>query len=232
MLLTRIQVRTLDRLAIEEYGIPAVVLMENAGRGLAELLISLGVSGRVLVCSGKGNNGGDALVAARHLLNHGCAVKVLLFAPIGQLSPECLVHWNIVQRMKIPAEVLLGNDLTDERLRHEFGQAEWIVDGLFGTGLSGAIRPPFDRIVESINASGKKVLAVDIPSGLDADTGEPFPVAATGGGLPGVAVHASHTATFVAAKIGFANAASAAWLGAVHVIDIGAPASLVHQVQS
>jgi NAD(P)H-hydrate epimerase len=174
----------------------------------------------VLICCGKGNNGGDGLVAARHLVNHGCDVKNLLFARPEDLSLECAVHWNIVHRMAIPAEVLTERDVNDERLASLLGEAEWIVDGLFGTGLSGPLRAPFDRIVAAINASGKNVLAVDIPSGLDADTGVPL-------GSPGIAIRADHTATFVAAKVGFANPAAAHWLGKVHVVDIGAPASLL-----
>ena len=217
MLLTREQVRNLDRLAIEQYGIPALVLMENAGRGVAEVLFSLSDGANVLICTGKGNNGGDGLVAARHLANRGWAVKVLLFAAPEQLSSECAVHWNIVQRMNIPAEVLVGADLTDERLKREIEQTEWIVDGLFGTGLAGTIRAPIDRVIALINNGGRKVLAVDIPSGLDADSGLPL----------GCAVRADHTATFVAGKTGFANPAAAGWLGTVHVIDIGAPAGLI-----
>jgi NAD(P)H-hydrate epimerase len=229
MLLTRDQVRTLDRLAIQEFGIPALVLMENAGRGLAELLLSLGVTGPVLICCGKGNNGGDGLVAARHLVNHGCSVKILLFAQPDELSPESVVHWNIVKRMSIPADVLAGSELGDKRLRQELLQAKWIVDALFGAGLKGALRAPFDWIVEAVNASGKNILAVDIPSGLDADTGVPFPVTDR---TAGVAVRASHTATFVAMKAGFANPAAAGWTGRVHVLDIGAPASLVRSIAS
>jgi GNAT superfamily N-acetyltransferase len=140
-----------------------------------------------------------------------------MFARPAELSPECAVHWQIIQHMGIPAEVLLDDALTDAHLQRELANTGWIVDALFGTGLTGALRPPFDRIVAAINGCGKKVLAVDIPSGLDADTGQPL------GGSPPLAVRAGHTATFVAPKIGFANAAAASWLGQVHVIDIGAP---------
>lgn len=221
-LLTRDQVRQFDRLAIDEYGIPSLILMENAGRNLADVLLSLGVAGTVLICAGKGNNGGDGLVAARHLVNHGRTVKILLFADDARkLSPECAVHWNIVQRMHIPADLLDGSDLT--RLDHDLRQAEWVVDGLFGTGLTGAVRPPFDEIIARINASRKKVLAVDIPSGLDADTGQPFTIVKDGAVVAGSTIRAAHTVTFVAAKTGFANPSAEAWLGKVHVVDIGAP---------
>jgi NAD(P)H-hydrate epimerase len=95
--------------------------------------------------------------------------------------------------------------------------AQWIVDALLGTGLSGPVRPPFWGTIEAINRLGVRVLAVDIPSGLDCDTGEPL----------GIAVRADHTATFVAPKAGFRNPAARPWLGQVHVLDIGAPRALV-----
>ena len=220
MLLSREQVRDLDRRAIEEYGIPALVLMENAGRGVAEILQSLGNPGPVVVCCGKGNNGGDGLVAARHLVNRGWTVKVWLFASPETLSAEAAIHWKIVQFMHIPAEVLAGNTPFEKRLAEEFDRTDWIVDALFGTSLTGPLRQPFGRAVSLINASSRKVLAVDIPSGLDADTGEPF----------GPTIRANHTVTFVAAKIGFAKPTAAEYLGRVHIVDIGAPQSLIQQI--
>ena len=220
MLLSREQVRTLDRRAIEEYGIPALVLMENAGRGVADVLISLGITGPVVICCGKGNNGGDGLVLARHLANHGHAANVLLFAQPDSLSPESAVNWKIVQRMRIPALVLPDSRQIDERLPAVVSGADWIVDALFGTGLTGPLRPPFDRVVALINGSKARVLAVDIPSGLDADRGQAW----------GVAIRANHTATFVTEKTGFANPGASEWLGKVHVVDIGVPRCLIEEV--
>jgi NAD(P)H-hydrate epimerase len=204
MFLTRDQVRALDRRAAEEFGVPGVVLMENAGRGAAEVLLSLGARGPVLVCCGKGNNGGDGLVIARHLDNRGLLVRVLLFAKPEELTGDAAINFTIIQRSRVPWEV---------RNCPPLDAAEWIVDALFGTGLAGAVRPPFDGVIAAINASGAKVLAVDIPSGLDCDTGEPL----------GPTVRADHTVTFVAAKKGFENPASQQWVGAIHVVDIGAP---------
>src|SRR5687768_12553037 len=102
--LTRQQVREFDRLALDEFGLPSLVLMENAGRGAAEVLRALGVAGSVVVCCGKGNNGGDGLVIARHLANHGVPVKVLLFAAPEELSGDAAVEWRVVERMGLPAE--------------------------------------------------------------------------------------------------------------------------------
>lgn len=205
--LTCAQVRELDRWAIDDLGLPALVLMENAGRGAAEVLRGLGLRGRVVVCCGKGNNGGDGLVLARHLLNVGIDVHAWLFANPAGLSPECAVHWRVTQRLPLPAR--LWDGAVPEQA--DLDGAEWIVDALFGTGLAGPVRPPYDCVIERINAAPGRVLAVDIPSGLDGDTGAPH----------GAAVRADHTVTFVAPKVGYDNPAAAAWLGQVHVVDIG-----------
>ena len=148
--------------------------MENAGRGVAELLLRLGVTGPVVVCCGKGNNGGDGFVIARHLDNAGVAVRVLLFARPEDLHGDAAVKYRILERSGPPIEILPGSDIDETSLRRELETAEWVVDALFGSGLQGPVRPPFDQIIAAINASGARVLAVDIPSGLDADTGQPL----------------------------------------------------------
>jgi len=212
-LLSREEARALDRRAIEEVGVPGVVLMENAGRGCAELLRRLGVHGRVIVCCGKGNNGGDGFVIARHLDNRGVPGRVLLFARPEGLTGDAALNHGILRKSGVPIDVRAGPAVDAEALRQELAAAEWVVDALFGTGLAGAVRPPFDQVIAAINASGAKVLAVDIPSGLDCDTGQPL----------GPTVRAQHTVTFVAMKNGFANPAAREWTGVVHVADIGAP---------
>jgi NAD(P)H-hydrate epimerase len=216
--LSRDAVRAIDQRAIEEYGIPGAVLMENAGRGTAELLLALGVHGRVLICCGKGNNGGDGFVIARHLDNRLVPVRVLLFCRPEELTGDAAIHYQIIARSGLPIDVHTDESVKEEELRRELGLGEWVVDALFGTGLSGPVRPPFERVLAAINASPAHVLAVDIPSGLDCDTGEPL----------GVCVKAAHTATFVAQKKGFVNPAARAWTGKVHVVDIGVPRRLLH----
>jgi NAD(P)H-hydrate epimerase len=211
--LSRAEVRELDRRAIEEYGLPGVVLMENAGRGAAEVLLRLDGSGRVVLCCGKGNNGGDGFVIARHLDNRQVPVRVLLFARPEELTGDAAVNYHVIARSDVPVVVLPD----DAILQTELSQASWVIDALFGTGLSGPVRPPFDRVIAAINDSGKRVFAVDIPSGLDCDTGQPL----------GPTVRAEHTATFVALKTGFANPAAKQWVGQVHVVDIGAPRKLL-----
>jgi NAD(P)H-hydrate epimerase len=213
MFLSRNEVRAIDRRAIEEFGVPGVVLMENAGRGAAELLLSLGINGPVLICAGKGNNGGDGFVIARHLDNAGCPVRVLLFARPEDLTGDAAINYHIIAR----SHLLILTNPDDATVRSELADAIWIVDALFGTGLTGAVRSPFDKVITAINVSGKSVLAVDIPSGLDCDTGQPL----------GPCVRANHTVTFVAQKKGFAHAAAREWLGSVHVVGIGAPRILL-----
>jgi NAD(P)H-hydrate epimerase len=218
MFLSREQVRAIDRRAMEEFGIPGVVLMENAGRGAAELLRSLGIHGRVAVCCGKGNNGGDGLVIARHLDNAAVPVRILLFARPEELHGDAAINYRIVHQTGLPVSVHVGSP-DEEAVRRELARAEWILDALFGTGLTGPLTYPFDRIVDIINAGAGRVLAVDIPSGLDCDSGLPL----------GPTIRAEHTATFVALKKGFANPAAREWLGHVHVLGIGAPRRLVQE---
>jgi NAD(P)H-hydrate epimerase len=217
MFLSREEVRAIDRRAIEEFGMPGAVLMENAGRGAAELLIRLGINGQVVICCGKGNNGGDGFVMARHLENRCVRVQVLLFAAPQTLAGDAAVNYRILERSGIPITVH-ADPLADlDRLRQALASGDWIVDGLFGTGLTGPVRSPLDRVIEAINAAPAKVFALDIPSGLDCDTGLPL----------GATVWAHHTATFVAAKKGFAGPEAQRWVGDVHVVDIGVPACLV-----
>src|ERR1700722_10626343 len=135
--LTRAQTRAFDQRAIAQFGIPALVLMENAGRGTVDVLQALGVRGPVLICCGKGNNGGDGLVIARHLANRSISVKVLLFAHPDDLSADAAAQWRILQQLQLPAEVWPGSALDAERLRRALTQVEWVVDALFGTGLTG-----------------------------------------------------------------------------------------------
>jgi NAD(P)H-hydrate epimerase len=191
--------------------------MENAGRGAAELLISLGVSGLVAICCGKGNNGGDGFVIARHLDNRNVPVGVFLFAQPEELTGDALINYRIIAKAGLPMTIHPDASFNDVTFGAELARSAWIVDALFGTGLTGAVRPPFDRVIAAINASKARVLAVDIPSGLDCDTGEPL----------GSTVRANHTVTFVAMKKGFANVAAKEWLGQVHVVDIGAPRALL-----
>jgi len=215
--LSRAEVRDIDRRAIEEFGMSGLVLMENAGRGCVDTLAALGCRGPVVVVCGKGNNAGDGFVIARHLDLRSIPVKVILLHPPTDLRGDAAANHSILSRS--------GITITDFSISFdprafdaELAGAEWIVDALLGTGATGAPRSPLDAAIRRMNASPAKRLAVDLPSGLDCDSG----VAAD----PTIVAH--HTCTFVAPKIGFSNPAAAPYLGEVHVLDIGAPCSL-HQ---
>jgi NAD(P)H-hydrate epimerase len=216
MQLSRDQARDLDRRSINELGMPGVVLMENAGRGIAELLQSLGALGPVAVLCGRGNNGGDGFVIARHLDNANIPVRVSMFSPPEKLTGDALVNYRVLIAGGVPVEVLL--DPGESAFSRQLQDADWIVDALFGSGQRGALRSPFDRVVRAMNSARRPILAVDVPSGLDCDTGAP----------QGDTVRATHTATIAAPKKGFSAPGAAAWTGIVHVIDMGIPRRLLN----
>ena len=213
------RMREADRRAIEEFGIPGVVLMENAGRGAAdvaiEMLRNIGEPS-VLVVAGRGNNGGDGFVIARHLANAGVVVKVRLFAKFESIEGDARVNLDIVRKMGLDARETELPDASRE-LAEELAGASLLVDAMLGTGTKGIIRDPFRTAIDLVNRSGRPVLAVDIPSGLDADTGEPL----------GTCVVATHTATFAAAKTGMLRPEAARYVGMLTVVDIGLPRELV-----
>jgi len=210
--LTRDESREIDRRAIEDYGIPGVVLMENAGRGVADCLEELGISGPVVICCGKGNNAGDGFVVARHLQLRGHAVRVLVWAEAEELTGDAGVNFRVVQRMKIPL-TLFGRGHSSTALEAALVGAGWIVDALLGTGARGEPRPPLDAVIEQLNAATAPKLAIDLPSGLDCDTGQ----------ASRHTIRAAHTCTFVAPKLGFKAPDVQGFTGQVHVVDIGAP---------
>lgn len=221
--LSREQVRELDRRATSGFGVPGIVLMENAGRGCAELLMRLNPQRRATaILCGPGNNGGDGFVIARHLDNAGWPVSVHVVARHNREPGDAATNFDILFAAGIHF-TQYRPDYFEQAHRdlflRQFATTEWVVDALFGTGLTRALGAPFDWLVSAVNASNKQVLAVDLPSGMDCDTGEPL----------GACVKATHTATFVAPKRGFLNPAARAWTGDVSVIDIGAPRVLVDE---
>jgi len=221
--LTRDELRELDRRAIEGFGVPGLVLMENAGRGCAELLMRLNPDRKpTMILCGPGNNGGDGFVIARHLDNAGWPVKVHIVARHNRQKGDADVNFDILFASGIEFTQYrpdyFEQSHRDLFLRH-VAATTWVVDALFGNGLTRALAAPFDWLATALTDSGKPTLAVDIPSGLDCDTGEPL----------GPCVKATHTATFVAPKRGFLGPTSKQWTGEVHVIDIGAPRVLVSE---
>jgi len=217
--LSRAEVREVDRLAIEDYGVPGVVLMENAGAGAARLLESLGVGGPVAIACGKGNNGGDGFVIARHLDLAGHAVRLLLACRPEEIRGDAAVNLRIAGKSGLPIERLAEAD--QAAWEAAVAGADWIVDALLGTGASGPPSGTVARAIAAVNAArsrgGVRILAVDLPSGLDCDSGT----------AAGACVRADATATFVARKRGFDAAGAAAFTGPVHVIGIGAPRAVL-----
>jgi len=217
-MLTRHQVRELDRRAMDEFSVPGIVLMENAGRGVADTIVELGLPGPVLICCGKGNNAGDGLVIARHLENRGLATGVLLWAKPDQLPPDAATNLKIVRAAGIPLEMMEA-DQSAGALAARLAEAGTIIDALLGTGATGEPRPPLDQVIDQLNGSGKPIVAVDLPSGLDCDTGQ----------AARHTIRAAHTCTFVAPKPGLLAPHAAPYVGQLHVIDIGAPRKLVKE---
>jgi NAD(P)H-hydrate epimerase len=222
---SREQVRRLDARCVSDYGLSSLVLMENAGRGVADLLCRLiqdsgpEPGGPSVICCGRGNNGGDGFVAARHLDLRRLPVEVLLFAEPASLTGDAAVNFRVLEKCGVPIRVFAGQPVMAE-LAVALANGDWIVDALLGTGSHGDPRPPLDQIIGAINAAGKPILAVDLPSGLDCDTGQ--------AGHP--TVRAPYTCTFVAAKRGFSAPAADEYTGQVHIADIGAPRKLVDEI--
>jgi NAD(P)H-hydrate epimerase len=212
------EVRGLDRRAIEEYGMPGVILMENAGAGAARIALEMlgREGGRVLILCGRGNNGGDGYVIGRHLHNSGVEVEFWLATTVEKVDPtsDAGINLRIIQKMGLPVR-----EITDTASVPDIAAGGYalLVDALLGTGLSGEVREPMRTLIERINASGVPVLAVDCPSGLDTD----------GGRVLGVAVKATRTATFAAAKKGFFVNNGPERVGKFDVVDIGIPRELL-----
>jgi NAD(P)H-hydrate epimerase len=211
--LDRAAARAVDRAATEEYGIPGIVLMENAARALAaETLDMLGGSGgRVVIVCGAGNNGGDGWALARHLHNAGVDVTVVsMRAP--RVDTDAAVNCRIARAMGVPS--VAANAIG------AVGEPDVIVDAIFGTGLDRPIGGDAVTVIDWINGAGCPVLAVDLPSGLDCDTGA----------VLGVAVRAARTVSFVGTKPAFAVPAARPYVGTVVIGDIGAPRELARRL--
>lgn len=221
--LSRDQIRALDACAADECNVPGIVLMENAGRGAAEaiegLLEESGAEGHVLVLCGPGNNGGDGFVVARRLVVRGHEARVVLTARPDRLKGDALANYKAWTGLggavtEIPSDAELA------RLDGELEGAVCIVDALLGTGLDRDVEGRLRTIIERINAADVLRVALDIPSGLHADTGR----------VLGVAVRAHATMTFAHLKLGLLASTGAEHAGQLEVVDIGVPAALHERV--
>ncbi len=218
--LGRDEIREIDRKAIEEYEIPGIVLMENAGRNVVEEVMKMlpgADKARVAVFCGKGNNGGDGFVIARHLYNRGVDVSVYLTAEVSSLLSDGDASTNLKILLNMNFEII---ELQEERIGaigKELQNCNVIVDAIFGTGLKGEVREPVRTLIEKINEAEIPVVSVDIPSGLGCDDGV----------VLGTAVKATKTVTFVAAKTGFFRECGKEYTGELIVSDISVPRELI-----
>jgi len=215
------QMQELDRKAIETYRIPGIVLMENAGRGATEAITKAFPDlqkMKVAIIAGKGNNGGDGFVVARHLLNAGVHAKIYLLADPKVLRGEAETNFQIFQRMK--GEMISVPSSKDyQKMKKELEKFDLLIDAIFGTGLDAEVRGYYREVIDHINTLQKPVVAIDIPSGMDANTGKPL----------GTAIRASLTVTFGLPKIGHLLPPGPDYVGEVKVIDIGYPKRLVEE---
>ncbi len=215
--LTCQQIRRIDQLAVEQYAMPSIILMENAGANASRIIENhySNLKGKVVaICCGPGNNGGDGFVVARHLHNAGYVIKIILSCPIEKLRGDGLTNYNIVKRMELP---VLSIDDVDDVL----SESVLVIDALLGTGFTGQVHSPIDYLINKINDSAKPIVSIDIPSGLDCYAGSPSKTT----------VKADLTVTFVDVKDAFLTVESEPYIGKIEVAGIGIPKELIEQVK-
>lgn len=213
------QMRNVDSYTINSIGIPGVVLMENAGRAVVDAMEDFfeeeqTTCMRVAVFCGKGNNGGDGFVIARHLAARGHDPVIILLTELSLLQGDALINARIAENIGLEIREVPDHEALSE-LEYDPRDFEVIVDSIFGIGLNSAVRGHFTGAIDLINSSGVPVVAVDIPSGLSSDTGE----------LPGPAVEADLTVTFAYPKFGLILPPASTIVGEVVVADISIPES-------
>lgn len=220
---TRAEMRELDRRASEEFGIPSLLLMENAGRAAADVACEMArpQDGCVLVFCGRGNNGGDGFALARHLANRGYDVRCHFTGKLAEVprgtDPE--INLSILQKMGL--RIYEHDDLAHrDEMARAVGWASLLVDGLLGTGLGGPVREPCSTLISFLNGRRAPILAIDIPSGLDCDTGE----------ILGKCVRATRTVTFAAPKVGFGRGQGPEVTGRVTIAEISIPRVLLERL--
>jgi hydroxyethylthiazole kinase-like uncharacterized protein yjeF len=206
------QVRRLDADAIRDLQIPSLLLMENAARGAAEIILHEGSWETVTIICGPGNNGGDGLALSRLLAAENVSSAVFLLRGDKALSADALANLQLLDRCGLPVMEFELPQLRDHLLK--LSSRDLVVDALLGTGIRGTVRSPFREVIEVVNESDASVLSLDIPSGLDCDSGTPC----------GTAVHADRTVTFAAMKSGLLAEPAAQFTGKLSVCHIGLPA--------
>lgn len=212
------EVRSLDQAATEEFGIPSLTLMENAGTAVAQHIIRLIQNGKgphVYIFCGKGNNGGDGFVVARVLFDNNISVEVILLTKPFKLKGDAEINYNQIRELGIPVQETFP----------QISRGAILVDAILGTGFSGELKPEIkfwiDQINRSKNEKGAYVVAVDIPSGMSGDEGL----------VEGSTIKANDTLTFAALKTGIIKKESNSFVGNVKIIDIGIPDELYDRVK-
>lgn len=217
---TPAQMREIDSRTINRIGIPGAVLMENAALAVVEEITrSLGcVAGKnIVILAGKGNNGGDAFAAARHLYNKGAVLNVYILADRNSISGDARINLDILEHMDIyPIE--LTHDSQFDSLINNLRAADLVVDGIFGTGLKGEITGLAEKVIRSVNDEARQVISIDIPSGVDGETGK----------IPGICVKAHKTVTFGLPKTGLIIHPGCEYTGELTVADISIPAKVIN----
>lgn len=204
------QMREVDRLMVEEFGIELVQMMENAGRAVADVAVAAFDPGRVLILAGPGGNGGGGLVAARHLLNRGREVHVVTAA--GRITPVTAHQLDILRRIGLP--------IRETATTADFAAADLIVDALLGYSLTGDPREPAASLIRAANAADTPVLSLDTPSGLNVTTGH----------VGDPCITADATVTLALPKTGLLQPGAAAHVGTLYLADIGVPDALYRRM--
>lgn len=224
-IVTGAQMKAFDAQAIKEYALPSLILMENAGRNVAEAILERWElrGARVLALSGKGNNGGDALCAARHLLHTGALVEgVIAGVPNAtQLSEETRTQAAMLEKFGVPLR-FIGDEQGLPVLEEALGRADLVIDGLLGIGVKGAVRGLYEPVIERVTTSDIYVISVDLPSGVEADTGR----------VEGVAVQADLTVTLEYPKLGLLLYPGREHVGELVVRPVGYPEALKQEFES
>jgi hydroxyethylthiazole kinase-like uncharacterized protein yjeF len=216
------EMQEMDRLTIQDLGIPGVVLMENAGRGASRIFLEHfdpPEGARIMILCGSGNNGGDGYVMARYLHQAGFDVVVVILSKYEKIAGDALINLEIIRKMGLEI-VYVSHSNEWDALCPSLKDCDFIIDGILGTGLHSPVRDFYAQVIENVNASGNPVMAIDIPSGLNADTGQ----------VMGVAIQADLTVTFGFPKLGQILFPGADRVGRLARVDIGIPNEIADQL--
>lgn len=213
------EIKIIEQTAIKEYGISELVLMENAGVEVSRIVkchIGDVSNKKIIILAGKGNNGGDAFVTARHLANQGAKIKVFILGDIIDITDSPAINLAIIKKMNIDITPL-NHERDWDKMKISIAFADCIIDGLIGTGFIGPIREDAEKVINLINNSGKDIVAIDVPSGVESDNGK----------VGAIAVKALKTVTFSLPKIGLILYPGTTFVGELFVADIGIPKKLL-----